>query len=146
MDGWSPVTVATVSEAMPTDYEVAYKAWLAQYPAKTTRMASIVAATVSAFRSAIRAQIGYDPDSDVTTVPDQALLHAENLVLFRLGMEMGVSFAPQVYSLFDQANIWLRMVASGSIKIDVGDGGGMPSYDEHARRATVRRLSERCLA
>ena len=132
---------------MPTDYEVAYKAWLVEYPAKATRIASIVAVTVRAFRSAVKAQVGFDPDPDVTAVPDQALLHAENLVLFKLGMEMGISFAPQVASLYDQANIWLRMVASGSIKIDVGSGGGAPSYSGHTRCGGVaRRRDERWVA
>lgn len=129
MTGWVPLTVATATEAMPTDYAVAYAAWLDANPMKSARLASIVAATVSAFRSAVRAQVGYDPDSDPTTVPDQALHHAENLVLFKLGMEMGIPFEPQVYNLYNQANIWLRMVASGAIKIEVGDVVGTPSYE-----------------
>ncbi len=113
---------------MPTDYEIAYRAWLDANPIKATRLASIVAVTVRTFRSAVRAQLGYDADPDVTTVPDEALLHAEDLVLFKLGMEMGMSFAPQVYNLYNQAHIWLRMVASGAIKIDVGGAIGTPSY------------------
>jgi hypothetical protein len=131
---------------MPTDYAVAYAAWLDANPTKATRLASIVAATVGALRGVVRAQVGFDPDADSTTVPDQALHHAENLVFFRLGMEMGMSFEPQVYNLYNQANIWLRMVASGAIKIDVGDGSGRPTYEAHPRRAAVRFLSERSLA
>jgi len=132
-------------EAMPTDFEVAYRAWLVANPTKSTRLAIIVTATVRAFRSAVKAQIGYEADTDVTTVPEAALFHAENLVLFKLGMEMGLPLEPQVYNLYNQANIWLRMVASGSLKIDTGDAVGSPSYDAHTRRVTVRRLSERCL-
>ena len=123
------MTVATVSAAMPTDFSVAYAAWLQANPAKADRLASIVAATVATFRGAVRAQLGYDPDPDGTTIPDQAQHHAENLVLFKLGMEMGMAFEPQVYNLYNQANIWLRMVAGGAIKIDVGDGVGTPSYE-----------------
>jgi hypothetical protein len=127
------VTAATISAAMPTDYAVSYAAWLDANPTKSGRLASIVAATVSAFRSVVKAQVGYDPDADVTTVPDQALHHAENLVFFKLGMEMGMAFEPQVYNLFNQANIWLRMVAGGSLKIDVGDVVGTPSYEAPSR-------------
>lgn len=136
------MTVATAMEAMPTDYAVAYAAWLDANPTKSARLSTIVAAMVSAFRSAVRAQVGYDPDSDPTTVPDQALHHAENLVLFKLGMEMGIALEPQVHNLYNQANIWLRMVAGGAIKIDVGSVGGRPTYEQHARRAAVRCLSQ----
>ena len=141
------MTVATAMEAMPTDYAVAYAAWLDANPTKSARLASIVAATVGAFRSVVKAQVGYDPDSDVTTVPDQALHHAENLVFFKLGMEMGMSFEPQVYNLYNQANIWLRMVASGAIKIDLGDVVGTPSYAAQAwGYGESRRRYERFLA
>jgi hypothetical protein len=140
------VTAATTEGAMPTDFAVAYQAWLVANPTKSGRLAMIVVATVGALRGAVRAQLGYDPDPDDTTVPDQAQYHAENLVFFKLGMEMGLSFEPQVYNLYNQANIWLRMVASGSIKIDVGDVRGTPSYEAHPRRDRVRFLSERALA
>jgi hypothetical protein len=114
---------------MPTDFEDVYQAWLVSNPAKATRLASIVAGVVRMFRSAVKAQVGYDPDTDTTTVPDAALLHAQNLVLFELGMEMGVKMEPQVYNLYTQANVWLRMVAGGAIQIEEGDAGvGTPSY------------------
>jgi hypothetical protein len=136
-----------MSAAMPTDFAVAYSAWLDANPTKSGRLTSIVAATVSTFRSVVKAQVGYDPAADVTTVPDQALHHAENLVLFKLGMEMGIAFEPQVYNLYNQANIWLRMVASGAIKIDVGDVAGTPSYAAQAwGYVESRRRYERFLA
>ena len=128
MTGWTPVTVATVSAAMPTDFEVAYSAWLVANPTKSTRLASIVAMVVRMFRTAVKAQVGYDPDTDTTTVPEGAALHAQNLVLFELGMEMGVAMEPQVYNLYTQANIWLRMAARGTLQVDVGDAAGTPSY------------------
>jgi hypothetical protein len=135
--GWTPVTVATVSAAMPTDFEVAYMAWIVANPTKSTRLANIVAMVVRMFRTAVKAQVGYDPDTDPTTVPDAALLHAQNLVLFELGMEMGVALEPQVYNLYTQANVWLRMVARGALKIDVGDVGvGTPSYARNLKDET----------
>ena len=139
MTGWTPVTEATVSAAMPTDFEVAYSAWLVANPTKATRLASIVAMVVRMFRTAVKAQVGYDPDTDTTTVPDAALLHAQNLVLFELGMEMGVAMEPQVYNLYTQANIWLRMAARGTLLVDVGDVGvGTPSYQTaDCRRQTT---------
>ena len=138
MTGWTPVTEATVSAAMPTDFEDAYQAWLVANPTKSTRLASIVAMVVRMFRTAVKAQVGYDPDTDPTTVPDAALLHAQNLVLFELGMEMGVAMEPQVYNLYTQANIWLRMAARGTLLVDVGDVAGTPSYQTaDCRRQTT---------
>jgi hypothetical protein len=59
-------------------------------------------------------------------------------VLFELGMEMGVAMEPQVYNLYTQANVWLRMVARGALKIDVGDVAGTPRYQTaDCRRQTT---------
>ena len=62
-------------------------------------------------------------------VPTTGFRYALNYVLFNLGMEMGVQFAPEVYALTTRADIWLRMVQGGTINpvLPVGEASS-PSY------------------
>ncbi len=128
MDGWTRFDLAAVQTAMPTDMAVLYQAWLDAYPSKVNRLAEIVAETVLAFRTAVESQPSNVMDPDLTTIPVTGFRHAQNLVLFTLGMEMGIDFAPEVYSLNVQANIWLRMVGTGKLKALAFEATGAPSY------------------
>jgi hypothetical protein len=116
---------------MPTDMAVLYQAWLDANPSKVNRLAEIVAETVLTFRTAVESQPSNVMDPDLTKIPVTGFRHAQNLVLFTLGMEMGIDFAPEVYSLNVQANIWLRMVGTGKLKALADEtvaGEGTPSY------------------
>ncbi len=130
MSGWTELTVAKVEAGLPTDMGALYLAWLEGNPSKSTRLAEIVAETVVSFREAVNTQRGVVIDEDPTMIPATGYRHAFNLVVFSLGMEMGVEFAPAVYTLNVQANIWLRMVQTGKMR-PVAWGltaAGTPSY------------------
>ena len=130
MAAWTELTLAVVVNALPTDLGALYLSWVDANEEKADRLAEIVVETVGIFRQAVAANLANAVDSDETKIPTTGFRHALNWVIFHLGMEMGVQFAPEVYTLITRADIWLRMVQSGSILIDVdGAGGGTPSYE-----------------
>ena len=136
MSGWTELTVETVLSGMPTDMGNLYRSWVEANPSKVNRLSELVAETVGSFREAVRTQPGAIMDDDPTLIPTTGHRHAFNLVVFNLGMEMGVQFAPEVYSLFVQANIWLRMVQTGKLRPVAWDttAAGTPLYRRRKRK------------
>ena len=138
MSGWAELKIETVLNALPTDMGNLYRSWVDANPGKANRLAEIVAETVTMFREAIAVYPWYLLDPDITKVPASGLRHALNMVTFNLGMEMGVQFAPEVYSLITQANVWLRMVQTGKIRaVDTTSAGnGTPLYSQNSESRT----------
>ena len=128
MGVWTQFTTDVVRNALPTDLGTLFASWSDANPAKANRLGELVAAVLATFREAARANPANVMDDGPDTVPSTGFSHALNLVVFQLGMEMGAQFAPEVYGLNVQANIWLRMVQSGTIPIDTVTGKGTPSY------------------
>ena len=134
MSGWTQFTVETVKNGMPTDMDNLYRTWVEANPSKVNRLKEHVAATLASFREAVRTQAWVVMDEDPDMIPVTGLQHAVNMVVFNLGMEMGVQFAPEVYGLNVQANIWLRMVQGGSVKTVEAASSGSPSYGSERNR------------
>jgi len=126
--GWTELTAEKALGEMPTDMGNLYRSWVEGNPGKVNRLAELVAETVGAFREAVNTQDGVVMDEDPTSIPITGYRHALNLVVFNLGMEMGVEFAPAVYSLNVQANVWLRMVETGKLKPVEWEAAGTPRY------------------
>jgi hypothetical protein len=125
---WTELTVAVVRNAFPTDLATLYASWVDANPAKANRLNEIIAEVLRTFRTAVEANPANRLDENSDTVPSTGFLHALHTVIFCIGMEMGVQFAPEVYGLNVQANIWLRMVQNGGIPVDTTEGEGSPSY------------------
>ncbi len=135
MSAWTEFSVDAVLNAMPTDMGNLYRSWVEGNPAKTNRLAELVAETMQTFREAVAVYPWYEEPPSGTVIPSTGFRHALNLVTFNLGMEMGVQFAPEVYSLFVQANIWLRMVQTGRMRpVGTASNAGTPSYVRPACR------------
>jgi hypothetical protein len=130
MSGWTELTVEKVKAVLPTDMDNLYRSWIEGNPAKGGRLDELVATTVEAFREAVRTQRWVVMPENPAMIPATGYQHAVNLVVFNLGMEMGVQFAPEVYSLHTQANIWLRMVQAGAMRPVEWNvmAAGSPSY------------------
>ena len=122
------MTAEAVLNGMPTDMWNLYRSWVEANPSKVNRLVELVNETCGAFREAVTAQGAVALDPDAGAIPATGFRHALNLVVFNLGMEMGVQFAPEVYSLNIQANIWLRMVQTGQLVPVGGSAGRTPSY------------------
>jgi len=126
---WTELTVATVMNALPTDMATLYASWIDVNPAKVARLGELVAETVATYRAAVAANPRNELDLALNTVPATGFRHALNQIIFNLGMEMGVQFAPEVYSLITRADIWLRMVESGTLTpVETNEGHGTPSF------------------
>ena len=130
------LTVDDVKAALPTDMETLHKAWIDAHPEKASRLETLTAQFVEAFREAAGANPACVLDDDPTTVPTVARHHALNLIDYSLGMEMGVQFAPEVVNLNTQANVWLRMAPTSSVDL-TGSAVrvGTPSF-RHRHRVT----------
>ena len=136
MSGWKELTSETVLNALPTDMGNLYRSWVDANPTKVNRLAEIVAETVNMFREVVEVYPWYVMDPDLTKVPVSGFRHALDMIIFNLGMEMGVQFAPEVYSLITQANVWLRMVQTGKIRaVDTIGDGGTPRFQPAAERS-----------
>jgi len=134
MSAWTDFTVDSVLNAMPTDMWNLYRSWVEANAGKVNRLSELVAETLAAFREAVAVSPEFEEPPTLTAIPTTGYRHALNLVTFNLGMEMGVQFAPEVYSLNIQANIWLRMVQIGKMKPVGPVEGGNPSYERRHRR------------
>ena len=129
MSAWSELTLAVAQNAMPTDMAALYAAWVDTNPSKGSRVAELVSETVGLFRQAVAANPANELSDDPDMVPTTGFRHALNWIFFNLGMEMGVQFAPEVYSLMTRADIWLRMVQDGAFSpAGTAMGAGAPSY------------------
>lgn len=141
MGTWTEFTLASVLNALPTDLAALYAKWTDTNPGKANRLSELVDEQLAAFRETVATQPENVLDVALNTVPTTGYRHALTLVIFSLGMEMGVQFAPEVYSLVSRADIWLRMVQSGTIRPLAFDGSlGTPTY----RRRCEWRM-RRCL-
>ena len=139
MSGWQVLTTETVENALPTEMNNLHRSWVDANPTKTNRLAEIVTEIVNTFRAAVAVYPWYVMDPDLTKVPVSGFRHALDMVIFNLGMEMGVQFAPEVYNLITQANVWLRMVQTGKIRaVETSGDGGTPRYSQK----TVFRIQE----
>jgi hypothetical protein len=129
MAAWTELTASVVSNALPTDMGTLYASWIDANPAKANRLTELVGETRELFRQAVAGNPQCEVDADPNTVPTTGFRHALNTVIFNLGMEMGVQFAPEVYTLVTRADIWLRMVQNGGINpANTTAGANSPSY------------------
>ena len=139
MNTWTPFTLAVVTNALPTDLAAAYATWLTANPGKSGRLAELVAETMTMIRAGISANPANVLDLATNTVPTVSFRYALNMVIFNLGMEMGVAMSTEAYNLISQANLWLRMVQDGTVPIPCDEDvrGGTPSYKTPAERGCV---------
>ena len=136
-DAWTELTEDVVRNAFPTDVWTLYTSWVDANPAKVNRFIEVIAEVRRTYRRAVEANSANRVDANPNTIPSTGFRHALNTVIFNIGMEMGIQFAPEVYSLLTRADIWLRMVQNGSIPIDETVGEGSPSYVPPERRRWV---------
>ena len=135
MDGWTQFNVATIEAAMPTDLDVLYRAWVNEYPSKATRLVCLVAETLARFRGVVELDPAVELDVAEDTIPLLGFQYAVKLTLFNLGMEMGVQMSPEASKLMTEIDVWLRMVASGTVKAVPAVSRGMPRYSCVRREA-----------
>ena len=129
MAAWTELSFEDVVNGCPTEIWTLYKSWVDANPPKAHRLRELVLETVATFRGAVAANPACVVDPNPATVPTTGFRHALNLVIFNLGMEMGVPFSSDVATLATRADVWLRMVQSGTINPVTPVGAdASPSY------------------
>ena len=129
MDAWTELTSTEVLAAMPTDLSALYAQWVDVDPARSARVVALTEETVAVCRAAVAARYPGLLDPDETKVPMAGIRHLLNLVIFNLGMEMGIQFAPEVFTLFQRADTWLRGLEFGTVGLAAGTAEPEPSYE-----------------
>ena len=117
MADWAELAATTLPPSTPAAVEAAYAGWTGKTDAsKAAALASIVAETLTAFRSAVAVNPANALDSNPNTVPTAGLHHAQNMVALKLALAMGVATDPVTIMLYERAEIWLGWVQRGLIK------------------------------
>ena len=127
MSAWTALTLDVVQNALPSDVNTAYAAWVAANPSKDGRLADLIAEQAAIFRRAVVSG-GQDIPEDETLIPIVGFRHAMNMLTFYLLMEIGAVVTPEVYQLVTRADIWMRMLQQGRMIIEPEEFGGTPSY------------------
>ena len=127
---WVQITTAGILSHLPTDVSSRYTTWLASNPDRAGRLAEITANTIREFRDAIKSVPANSWHVDETYLPQSAVRHCENIIIFTLCMEMGIPIDTAGISAFTSANIYLRQIPYGRMKMIDQDeiGLGSPSY------------------
>ncbi|HMO51242.1 MAG TPA: hypothetical protein PKA21_08960 [Kiritimatiellia bacterium] len=110
---WVEITLADVIAHLPTDIKVRHDEWLATYPEKADRLATLTANTIREFRDAIKSNPANVVDPRETYLPQSAVRHAENIIIFNLAMEMGVDIDSAGNSARTSADVFLRQIPYG---------------------------------
>ena len=127
---WMDLTVSDITTAMPATMAAQYATWLEDDPAREARLPALTELAVEACRAAVTASNPWAADNDQpASVPTSGHRHMLNVTLFNLGMEMGYVFPDDFFSLVTRADIWMRGVQAGTVKIAPADGSApRPSY------------------
>jgi hypothetical protein len=143
MNAWTELTSAKVFEAMPTDMTALYAQWVDVNQGRAARVVALTEETVAVCRAAVAARYPGLLDPDETKVPTAGIRHLLNLVIFNLGMEMGIQFAPEVFTLFQRADTWLRGLEFGTIGLAAGTEEPGPSYTVPTSQSKWQAETER---
>ena len=127
---WVELTIETVLAHLPTDVKARYQAWIENNPGKENRLEEITANTLREFRDAIKSVPANSWHPDENFIPQSAVRHAENVIVFTLAMEMGLPITTAGTHAVTAANIYLRQIPYGRIKMRAeGQAAeGTPSY------------------
>lgn len=110
---WVEITYADVLAHMPTDIKERYDAWILAYPEKAERLRTITDNTIREFRDAIKSNRSNLVDPRETWLPQSAVRHVENIIIFSLAMEMGIAIDSSGNSSRYAADIFLRQIPFG---------------------------------
>jgi hypothetical protein len=110
---WIEFTVEEVEAHLPTDLRALYDNWIASYPEKAHRLEELTSNTLREFRDALKSVATNRVDPRETYLPQSAIRHAENIVIFTLAMEMGVQLTTSANSARTSADVFLRQLPLG---------------------------------
>lgn len=113
---WVEVTTEDVLANMPTDVHEHYTEWLVAHPDKSDRLDMLTANTLREFRDALKSNHANQVDARSTYLPQSAVRHCENIIIFTLAMEMGLKLSGAANSARTSADVFLRQIPFGRWK------------------------------
>ena len=124
---WITVDKARVLGALSANQRQLYEGWIIRYPEKATRVDDIISNLVMEFRAAIEANPQNYLDPDLSKLPQSCVRYCETLILFDLCSEMGAEISDAEMMAISKAEVFLRMMFTGSFYITGGDASKVPS-------------------
>lgn len=110
---WQKVNAETVKAHMAVELATAYDKWILAYPQKVGRLEEITNNIRAEFRDVIASVPKNSLDPDPETLPDSVVRHAENIIQYEMGMEVGVKLTADGRRLLTEAEIYRRQIAYG---------------------------------
>jgi hypothetical protein len=123
---WIVLNEAKALADFPTDLKPDYDAWLVANPAKSGRLAQIVADAVAEFRDAILSNPANQLDADTTKMPESCVRPAEVIIFNTLANEMGHAQSSADVQAMTRAELFLRQIGYGHFSAK-GEGAPEPS-------------------
>ncbi len=123
---WVEIKIEDVLAHMPTDVKARYQTWLTANPDRTGRLQQIMENTLREFRDNLKSVPENIVDPRETWVPQSAVRHLETIIVFSLGMEMGLPIDSAALGARYSADIFLRQILMGRYKATT-ESAGTPS-------------------
>lgn len=127
---WVYFTVDVIAGNLPGDLQTGYNAWLTAADRKA-RLAQWVNGILQDFRSAVDAESDSVGGTDVTLLPLPCQRHAQMMIWYFLGLEIGYADAVGLRQGWQEAEVVLRSLFAarrlGENRF-TDDGGGTPRY------------------
>ena len=144
---WVEIKTEDILAHMPTDVKTRYAEWLVANPDRAGRLDQLAKNALREFRDNLTSVKANIVDPRETWVPQSAVRHLETIVLFTLGMEMGLPLDSAAIGARYSADIFLRQILMGRYKTTT-DAAGEPSprYSIPGRAALSGRALPSLLA
>lgn len=123
---WVEIKIEDVLAHMPTDVKARYQTWLTANPDRADRLRQIMDNTLREFRDNLKSVPENIVDPRETWVPQSAVRHLETIIVFSIGMEMGLPIDSAALGARYSADIFLRQILMGRYKATT-ESAGTPS-------------------
>ena len=115
---WQKVTAETLRAHMAVELATASDKWIVAFPQKVGRLEEITNTVRAEFRDVIASVPKNSLNPDPDTLPESVVRHAENIIQYEMGMEMGVKLTADGRRLLTEAEIYRRQIAYGHYKFE----------------------------
>ena len=138
---WVEIKTEDILAHMPTDVKVRYADWLVANPDRAGRLDQLTANALREFRDNLASVKANIVDPRETWVPQSAVRHLETIVLFTLGMEMGLPLDSAAIGARYAADIFLRQILMGRYSVTTEEAGlPSPRFSIPAKTTSGRSL------
>ncbi len=137
---WVEIKTEDILAHMPTDVKARYAEWLVANPDRAGRLDQLTKNALREFRDNLTSVKANIVDPRETWVPQSAVRHLETIVLFTLGMEMGLPLDSAAIGARYSADIFLRQILMGRYSVTTEEAGSpSPRFSVPSKSTTSGR-------